>query len=207
MSENTKVEDTAQGDEEEIPLANQFPFALGEGPEFKWYAAHVLTGQENKVVKALKERILQRSMNDNFANILVPEEEVKSNVNGRKRTYKRKFFPGYILIKMKMNENTWHLVKNTDKISGFLGGSKSIPDPIPEDQVRYMTEEIVTGKAKTTRIGSFAEGDQVKVVEGPFESFTGEIEHVSDKGKVRVNVSIFGRPTPVELDFSQIEKL
>ena len=181
--------------------------AHGEGPDFKWYIAKTMTGQENKVQKSLKENIVNHKLTELFSEILVPEETVVTNVNGKKRTIKRKFFPGYVLIKMIMNDNTWHLVKNTDKIMGFVGGTSNKPAPITDEEALYMTSQDQGGFKRSKSSVSFSEGDSVKVIEGPFASFVGTVEAVSDKGKVKVNVSIFGRPTPVELDFSQVEKV
>jgi transcriptional antiterminator NusG len=142
-----------------------------------------------------------------FSRILVPEETVVTNAGGKKRTLKKKFFPGYILIKMIINDRTWHLVKSTDKITGFVGGTTSKPAPITDAEAEGMLGQIEGGFKKPRSSFSFAEGDSVKVIEGPFATFVGTVEAVSEKGKVKVNVSIFGRPTPVELDFNQVEKV
>ena len=181
--------------------------AVGDTPDFKWYIVHVLSGFENRVLKTLKERIVNHSMTEYFAEIMVPEESVVANVNGKKRTLKKKFFPGYVLIKMIMNEKTWHLVKDTDKITGFIGGTKDKPMPISDEEAASMTASLAEGFKRTRSVANFSEGDSVKVIEGPFASFVGVVENISDKGKVKVQVSIFGRPTPVELEFSQVEKV
>ena len=181
--------------------------ALGDTPDFKWYIVHVLSGFENRVLKTLKERIVNHSMTEYFAEILVPEESVVANVNGKKRTMKKKFFPGYVLVKMIMNDKTWHLVKDTDKITGFIGGTKDKPMPISDEEAASMTASLAEGFKRTRSVANFSEGDSVKVIEGPFASFVGVVENISDKGKVKVQVSIFGRPTPVELEFSQVEKV
>lgn len=181
--------------------------AAGDTPDFKWYVAHVLSGFENRVTKTLKERIVNHNMTEFFAEILVPEESVIANVNGKKRTMKKKFFPGYIIVKMVMNDKTWHLVKDTDKITGFIGGTKEKPMPISDDEAAALTNSMVDGFKRTRSVANFSEGDSVKVIEGPFASFVGVVEAISDKGKVKVQVSIFGRPTPVELEFSQVEKV
>ena len=175
--------------------------------DLKWYIARTLTGHENKVIKALRERIVNHGKGELFGEIMVPEEEVVSNAGGKKRTFKRKYFPGYILIKMIMNESTWHLVKETDKISGFIGGSSDKPVPITEEEAAYMTNRSGEGLKKTQVGLPFSEGEQVRVIEGPFASFVGTVEAVSERGKIKVNVSIFGRLTPVELDFSQVDKV
>jgi transcriptional antiterminator NusG len=181
--------------------------AAGDTPDFKWYVAQVLSGFENRVTKTLKERIVNHNMTQYFAEILVPEENVVANVNGKKRTLKKKFFPGYVLIKMVMNERTWHIVKGTDKITGFIGGTQENPIPISNEEAEALTSSMTEGFKRTRSVANFVEGDSVKVIEGPFASFVGVVEAVSDKGKVKVQVSIFGRPTPVELEFSQVEKV
>jgi transcriptional antiterminator NusG len=181
--------------------------AAGDTPDFKWYIVHVLSGFENRVLKTLKERIVNHNMTEYFAEILVPEESVVANVNGKKRTMKKKYFPGYVLIKMIMSEKTWHLVKDTDKITGFIGGTKDKPMPISDEEALSMTASLAEGFKRTRSVANFSEGDSVKVIEGPFASFVGVVENISDKGKVKVQVSIFGRPTPVELEFSQVEKV
>jgi transcriptional antiterminator NusG len=186
---------------------NERVLAVGDTPDFKWYIVHVLSGFENRVLKTLKERIVNHNMTEYFAEIMVPEESVVANVNGKKRTMKKKFFPGYVLIKMVMNEKTWHLVKDTDKITGFIGGTKDKPMPISDEEAASMTASLAEGFKRTRSVANFSEGDSVKVIEGPFASFVGVVENISDKGKVKVQVSIFGRPTPVELEFSQVEKV
>lgn len=181
--------------------------ADGSDPAFKWYVAHVLTGHENKVKRALIDRIFNFSSEELFSDIYIPEEAVVSNVKGKKRTLKKKFFPGYILIKMIMNDKTWHLVRDTDKITGFIGANKNRPAPLSDEEAQFLTNQAKEGYSGMKVNTSFSEGDSVRVIEGPFTSFIGTVETVTDKGKVRVQVSIFGRPTPVELDFTQIEKV
>ena len=198
--------ETTAGDTPSPAVVHDPKLARGDTPEFKWYVAQALTGQENKVVKTLRERILNHGLADYFSRILVPEESVVSMVSGQKRTMKKKYFPGYVMIKMVMSEQTWHLVKNTDKVSGFLGGTRDKPSPIGEEEAAYMIGQVSEGFKKPRSSFSFSEGDSVRVMEGPFTSFVGTVEAVSDKGKLRVSVSIFGRPTPLELDFSQVKK-
>ncbi len=180
--------------------------ARGDGPDFKWYIIHALSQYEGRVSKTLKERILNLKMSEYFADIVVPEETVTTNVNGKKRNIKKKFFPGYVLVRMVMNEHTWHLVKNTDKITGFVGGTSTSPLPISEEEAAQMMGQTKEGAKKSRSGASFSVGDEVKVNEGPFASFVGTVESVNANGKLKVNVSIFGRPTPVELDDSQVEK-
>lgn len=201
--ENQEVENVETPNEETEPRV----LALGDTPDFKWFIVHVLSGFENRVSKTLKERIVNHDLTEYFAEILVPEESVVTNVNGKKRNIKKKFFPGYVLIKMIMTDKTWHLVKDTDKITGFIGGTKDKPLPISDEEAAAMTSSLKEGFKKPRSVANFSEGDSVKVIEGPFASFVGTVEAVSDKGKVKVNVSIFGRPTPVELEFSQVEKV
>lgn len=181
--------------------------ASEDSPELKWYITKTLTGQENKVAKSLRERIVNLQKSEYFADILVPEETVVSNAGGKKRTIKKKYFPGYVLVRMVLNNDTWHLVKDTDKITGFIGGTPDRPQPITDDEAAYMLGQVAGEVSRPKSTASFTEGEQVKVIEGPFASFVGTVEEVSDKGKVKVNVSIFGRPTPVELDFAQVEKV
>ncbi len=176
-------------------------------PNFRWYIAKTLTGQENKVQKTLRERIVNYKLTDSFGEIVVPEEKVTTHAGGKKRTITKKLFPGYVLIHMLMNENTWHLVKDTDKITGFVGGTVDKPQPLSDEEAAYMTGKTEDGGFKKSRTTvDFSEGEEVKVIEGPFASFVGTIESVNENGKLKVNVSIFGRPTPVELDASQVEK-
>ena len=175
--------------------------------DFKWYIAKTMTGQENKVTRALKERVVNYKLAEFFLEIVTPEESVTSSSKGKKRTIKKKFFPGYVLIKMIMNDRTWHLVKNTDKITGFVGGTLDKPAPISDEEAAYITDQSEDGIRKQRTTIDFTEGETVKVVEGPFASFVGTVETVSEKGKIKVNVSIFGRPTPVELDHTQVEKV
>lgn len=196
------VEETATEDAQPEAMT-----ASDSGLNFRWYVIKTLTGQENKVVKALKERVVNFSQTEYFQDILTPEETVVTNTNGKKRKIKKKFFPGYVLIKMVMNDRTWHLVKDTDKITGFVGGTVDKPEPISDEEANYMLNQAEEGHKKPRANVNFAEGETVKVIEGPFASFVGTIESVNEKGKIKVSVSIFGRPTPVELDFTQVEKV
>lgn len=201
MSEEVK---TSEENENATPKDNGL--AAGDAPNFKWYVVHVLSGYENRVSKTLKERILNHNMGEYFSDILVPEETVVTNVNGKKRNIKKKFFPGYVLIKMIMEDKTWHLVKDTDKITGFVGGDKSKPQPITDEEAAFMLGQAQDGYKRPKSATQFSNGDSVRVIEGPFASFVGTVEAVNPNGKLKVNVSIFGRPTPVELDDTQVEK-
>jgi transcriptional antiterminator NusG len=188
-------------------IEEKYGFSKGDTADFKWYIARTKTGQENKVVKALKERIVSAKLTNYFADIMTPEDSVTTNISGKKRTLKKKIFPGYVLIKMVMNEQTWHLVRGIDKISGFVGGTTEKPIPISDEEAAFMTKQNSQGFKRVKTSLDFSEGESVRVIEGPFTSFVGVVESVSDKGKIKVSVSIFGRPTPVELEFSQVEKV
>jgi len=181
---------------------------LAEGlNEMAWYVIHTYSGYENKAKIALEERIKSLKKETYFGEVIVPEENVVELVKGQKRTSKRRFFPGYILVKMILTDETWHIVKNTPKITGFVG-DKVKPIPIAESEVQKMTNRMAEGQSKPRPRVSFTEGENVRVVDGPFSNFNGTIEEVNqDKGKVKVLVSIFGRSTPVELDFIQVEKV
>jgi transcriptional antiterminator NusG len=175
----------------------------------KWYAVHTYSGFENKVKKSLEERVRQEALEDSVGEILIPMEQVVEMVKGEKKTSKRKFFPGYVLVQMEMNDRTWHLVKGTPKVTGFVGNAKRPEEvvAIRDDEVSRLTAQISEGTLKPKPKVQFDEGDQVRVIDGPFANFNGTVEEVKpDKGKVRVLVSIFGRATPVELDFMQVEK-
>jgi transcriptional antiterminator NusG len=172
-----------------------------------WYVVHTYSGYENKAKLALEERVRNAKMESFFAEVIVPEENVVELKNGQKRTTKRRFFPGYILVRMHLNDETWHIVKNTPKITGFVG-DRLKPVPVPDSEVEKMTNRIAEGQTKPRPRISFTEGEKVRVIDGPFANFSGVIEGVNpDKGKVKVSVSIFGRSTPVELDFIQVEKI
>lgn len=176
--------------------------------DLKWFIIRTLTGQENKVQKTLRENIVNFKLGQYFGEIVVPEESVVTNTAaGKKKTIKKKVFPGYVLIQMTMNERTWHLVNSTDKVTGFVGGTKDKPAPISEDEAKYMLGQVDETARRPRTSVNLSEGDTVKVIEGPFASFVGTIETVNEKGKIKVNVSIFGRPTPVELDYLQVEKV
>jgi transcriptional antiterminator NusG len=170
----------------------------------KWYVVHTYSGFENRVKLSLQERIIAANMQPLFSDILIPEEDIVELVSGEKKTSKRKFFPGYILVRMEMNDNTWHLVKDTPKVTGFIGG-RDKPTPIPDKDVEVLKSRIDEGTLKPKPKFKFEEGDHVRIIDGPFTNFDGVIDEVKpEKGKLRVIVSIFGRSTPVELDFIQV---
>lgn len=172
-----------------------------------WYVIHTYSGYEQKAKQALLENIKSAKMEDLFEEILIPSEDVVEMKKGVKKTSKRQFFPGYILVKMELNEKTWHLVKGTPKITGFVGGSMN-PPVIPEDEVKRITKQIEEGTLKPKPKVQFEKGEDIRVVNGPFATFSGIVDEVNpEKGKLRVLVSIFGRSTPIELDFTQVEKV
>lgn len=171
----------------------------------KWYIVNCQTSCEAIAKTAIQERINALSMQDSFGEILIPAENVVELVKGKKATRAKKFFPGYIFVQMIMNEKTWHLVKSSSKVTGFIGGSS--PKSVPDAEVLKVTQQMVQGAEKPKAKATFSIGDSVMVVDGPFSNFNGTVEEINDeKAKVKVSVSIFGRPTPVELDFIQVEK-
>ncbi|HYD46879.1 MAG TPA: transcription termination/antitermination protein NusG [Terriglobales bacterium] len=174
--------------------------------EKQWYVVHTYSGFEHKAKAALEERVRSMNKQELFGEVLVPAEKVVELVKGRKKTSSRKFFPGYILVNMILNDDTWHIVKATPKITGFVGDATS-PSPISEQEVREITHQMEEGAARPKPKVSFEAGENVKVIDGPFADFNGVVEAVkAEKGKLRVLISIFGRATPVELDFVQVER-
>jgi transcriptional antiterminator NusG len=172
----------------------------------QWYVVHTFSGYEQKVKAALEERIRSMGKAEKFGEILVPVEKVMELVKGKKKTSSRKFFPGYILVQMELDDDTWHVVKETPKVTGFVGGTTN-PAPVSEEEVRTITQQMEEGAVKPKPRVLFSVGESVKVVDGPFVDFNGIVEEVRpDKGKLRVLISIFGRATPVELDFVQVER-
>lgn len=176
-------------------------------PDLKWYVVHAYSGMEKAVERNIQERIARAGMQSKFGRILVPTEEVVEVKNGVKRTTERKFFPGYVLVEMVMDDDTWHLVKHTSKVTGFVGGAKNRPAPISEDEVMKIVNQMQEGTDKPRHKVEFEVGEYVRVKEGPFTDFNGTVEEVNyEKSKLRVSVTIFGRATPVELEFAQVEK-
>lgn len=176
-------------------------------PDLRWYVVHAYSGMEKAVERNIIERINRSGMQDKFGRILVPMEEVVEVKNGQKRTTERKFFPGYVLVEMVMDDDTWHLVKHTNKVTGFVGGAKNRPAPISEEEVMKIVNQMQEGSEKPRHKVEFEVGEYVRVKDGPFTDFNGTVEEVNyEKNKVRVAVTIFGRSTPVELEFSQVEK-
>jgi transcriptional antiterminator NusG len=174
----------------------------------RWYVVHAYSGMEKAVERNLRERIDRSGMQAKFGRILVPTEEVVEMKNGKKSVTERRFFPGYVLVEMVMDDESWHLVKNTSKVTGFVGGAKNRPSPISEEEVMKIVTQMQEGTEKPRPKVEWEVGEVVRVKDGPFTDFNGSIEEVNyDKNKLRVSVTIFGRATPVELDFHQVEKV
>ena len=173
----------------------------------RWYVVHAYSGFEKSVQRALIERVARHGMQDAFGRILVPVEEVVELRSGQKSISERKFFPGYVLVEMEMNDESWHLVKSTPKVTGFVGGTANKPTPISEKEVEKIMQQMQDGVEEPRPKVLFEPGEVVRVKEGPFTDFHGSVEHVNyEKSRLRVSVTIFGRSTPVELEFGQVEK-
>lgn len=174
----------------------------------KWYVVHAYSGFEKNVQKTLKERIERENMQDYFGQILVPVEEVVDIKNGKRSLSERKFFPGYVLVEMEMTDDSWHLVKSTPRVSGFIGGTANRPLPIMQREVDSIMQQIQTGGEKPKPKVEFEVGQRIRVNDGPFADFNGVVDEVNyERNKLKVSVQIFGRETPVELDFMQVEKV
>ena len=175
--------------------------------ELKWYIAHTYSGFENRVRVTLQEKIKSLGKEEFFGQVVVPTEQVVELVKGKKKTSSRKFYPGYIMIQMALTEETWHIVQDLDKVTGFLG-EKTKPVAISEEEAQGILTRIADGREKPKPRFSFEEGDEVRVIDGPFTNFNGIVEEVKpDKAKLKVLISIFGRSTPVELDFVQVTRI
>jgi transcriptional antiterminator NusG len=173
----------------------------------KWYAVQVYSGFEKSVQRALEERVSRSALQDKFGQVLVPVEEVVEMKGGQKTISERKLYPGYLLVQMEMDDDTWHLVKNVPRVSAFIGGTALKPTPIKDAEVDIILHRMDESKSNPTQKLTFEKGEMVRVIDGPFKDFSGGVEDVNyEKNKLRVSVVIFGRSTPVELDFSQIEK-
>lgn len=173
----------------------------------KWYIVHVYSGFENKVKTALEERAASSPHPEKFGEVLVPTEEIVELVKGKRKTSSRKFYPGYLLIRMELDDETWHIINSTAKVTGFVGGREK-PAPISDEEAEQILNRMVAGKLKPQPKYFFEAGDEIRVIDGPFKNFNGTVEEVNpEKGKIRVLVSIFGRSTPVELEFVQVTKL
>lgn len=177
-----------------------------KNPALRWYIVNTQTSCEQMAKASIEERVRSLNLEDKFGQILIPSESVVELVKGKKATRSRKFFPGYIFVQMVMEDSTWHLVKNASKVTGFVGG-KVKPPEVPEEEVMRVTRQMEMGAEKVAPKVKFSVGESVTVIDGPFSGFNGAVEEINqEKGKVKVLVSIFGRPTPVELDFVQVEK-
>ncbi|MAP12566.1 MAG: transcription termination/antitermination protein NusG [Gammaproteobacteria bacterium] len=173
----------------------------------RWYVVHAYSGFENQVMRMLKERVARSGLDDLFGDVLVPTEEVVEMRAGQKRKSDRKFFPGYVLVNMEMNDDTWHLVKDVPKVMGFIGGNPDKPAPITDKEADTILQRVQEGTEKPRPKILFEPGEVVRVIDGPFNDFNGVVEEVNyEKSRLRVAVLIFGRSTPVELEFGQVEK-
>ena len=181
--------------------------AASANPDLRWYIVHAYSGMEKAVERNIAERIVRSGMQSKFGRILVPSEEVVEMRNGQRRTTERRLFPGYVFVEMVMEDDTWHLVKHTSKVTGFVGGAKNRPAPISEEEIRKIVDQMQEGTEKPRHKVEFMVGELVRVKEGPFADFNGSVEEVNyEKNRLRVSVTIFGRATPVELEFAQVEK-
>ena len=175
--------------------------------DMRWYVVQAYSGFEKRVQQALQTRIDRSDLKDQFGQVLVPTEDVVELKNGQKRTSERKFFPGYVLVQMTMSDAAWHLVKSVPRVSGFVGGTSTQPVPISDQEAQAILQQVVEGAEHPRPKYTFAPGEVVRVTDGPFQEFNGTVEDVNfEKSKLRVAVTIFGRSTPVELSFSQVEK-
>jgi len=182
--------------------------AAAPASALRWYVVHAYSGMEKAVERNLRERIERSGMQSKFGRILVPTEEVVELKNGKKSVTERRFFPGYVLVEMLMDDDSWHLVKHTSKVTGFVGGARNRPAPISEAEVMKIVNQMQEGVDKPRPKVQWQVGELVRVKDGPFTDFNGAVEEVNyEKSKVRVSVTIFGRATPVELDFAQVEKV
>ena len=181
--------------------------ATQENMDLRWYIVHAYSGMEKAVERNIAERVARAGMQQKFGRVLVPTEEVVEMKNGQRKTTERRLFPGYVFVEMVMDDETWHLVKHTSKVTGFVGGAKNKPAPISEDEVQKIVSQMQEGTDKPRHKIEFMLGEFVRVKEGPFTDFNGSVEDVNyEKNRVRVSVMIFGRSTPVELEFGQVEK-
>mgnify|MGYP000367284057 FL=1 len=190
-----------------LPTAAQTLATAPTNPDLRWYIVHAYSGMEKAVERNITERINRAGMQNKFGRILVPTEEVVEMRNGKRKTTERRLFPGYVFVEMVMEDDTWHLVKHTSKVTGFVGGAKNRPAPISEAEIQKIVDQVQEGNDKPRHKIEFMVGELVRVKEGPFTDFNGSVEEVNyEKSRLRVSVAIFGRSTPVELEFSQVEK-
>ena len=192
----------------EVDPQEQTGVAPVAGPHMDWFIVHTYSGFEDRVVTELQNRIKALGMEVHFGEIRVPKETVVEMKAGKRRNVERKFFPGYVLVQMEMSDETWHLVRNTPKVTGFVGGSSKAPVPLTQDEVDSILHHTAESKEKPRPQYVYDRGEQVKITDGPFKEFTGTVEDINlERSTLRVLVTIFGRPTPVELDFAQVQKL
>jgi len=195
---NDEGEASAEASESVVPAAPK-------NENMGWYIVNCQTSCENVARMAINERIQTLGMEKFFGEILIPSENIVQLIKGKKQTRARKFFPGYIFVNMEMNEQTWHLVRKSSKVTGFIGGQN--PKPVTQAEVDRVTQQMIEGAERPKPKVTFSVGDTVTVVDGPFSSFAGSVQEINEeKAKVKVSISVFGRPTPVELDFIQVEK-
>ena len=210
---NTKEQEDAQA----VATSSGEPEKAGEvtlpepakplPPHHRWYVIHTYSGFENKVKQSIEQRVAALGMGEAVSQVMIPTETVVELKKGKRREASRKFFPGYVLVRMDMSDDLWYLIKNTPKVTGFVGPGVR-PMPIPEDQVKAIIQQVATGAERPKHKVLFTRGESVRVVDGPFSNFTGVVEEVKpDKGRLKVMVSIFGRPTPVDLEFLQVERM
>ena len=191
----------------EMGVAETTGSAPAANPDLRWYIVHAYSGMEKAVERNITERIMRAGMENKFGRILVPTEEVVEIKNGQRKTTERRMFPGYVFVEMIMEDDTWHLVKHTNKVTGFVGGAKNRPAPISEEEVQKIVSQMQEGTDKPRHKVEFMAGELVRVKDGPFTDFNGPVEEVNyEKNRLRVSVAIFGRSTPVELEFAQVEK-
>ena len=209
-------EDPPTGSGQETPAPGTAPTPEGVAapevgppppPHHQWYVIHTYSGFENKVKQSIEQRVAALGMSQAVSQVLIPTETVVELKKGKRRETHRKFFPGYVLIRMDMSDDLWYLIKNTPKVTGFVGPGVR-PTPIPEEQVKAIIQQVVTGAERPKHKVLFTRGESVRVVDGPFSNFTGVVDEIKpDKGRLKVMVSIFGRPTPVDLEFLQVERV
>src|SRR4051794_26440567 len=194
--------------EQQPEVTSAEPSSVAPTGNKRWYVVHAYSGMEKAVERNLRERIERSELQAKFGRILVPMEEVVELKKGKRSVTERRFFPGYVLVEMQMDDDTWHLVKHTSKVTGFVGGAKTRPSPISEAEVAKIVHQMQEDVEKPKPKVEWQVGESVRIKEGPFTDFNGNVEDVNyDKSKVRVAVTIFGRATPVELDFAQVEKV
>lgn len=197
----------AEAEQQQVDAVEIVAVEKPKNPKAKWFIVHAYSGFEKKIAQTIQEKAIQQNIADKIEEVVVPTEDVIEIRRGKKVSTERKFLPGYLLVKMELTDETWHMVKNIDKVTGFLGGSGR-PQPVPQKEVENILKHMSDGVAAPKTSIIYEVGDSVKIMDGPFDSFTGTIEDVdADRQKVKVSVSIFGRATPVELDFGQVQKV